>query len=118
VIVPEQMDAAADLINTDTSLGVALPTRLVSVCQAFLVATASLQVLFIHPRVSAVTILYFFNLVLSFFLSVPLLYPHSMLISMMLTTMFPFPAETNTHHIVMPPSSYPKTAPLIHLRRN
>lgn len=80
MIVPEQIDAAADLSNTDKSLAVALPTRLEGVCQAFLVATASLQVLFIHPResaVSPVTILYSFGLVSSFFLStsVPLLYP-------------------------------------------
>lgn len=80
MIVSEQIDAAADLINTDKSLGVTVPTRLERVCQAFSVATASLQVLFIHPResaVSPVTILYCFGLVSSFFLSasVPFLYP-------------------------------------------
>lgn len=78
--MPEQIDRAGDFINTEKSLGVALPTHLEGVCQAFLVATASLQVLFIHPResaVSPVTILDSFGLVSSFFLStsVPLLYP-------------------------------------------
>lgn len=78
--MPERIDGAAVLINTEKSLGVALPTRLEGVCQAFLAATASLQVLFIHPResaVSPVTILDSFGLVSSFFLStsVPLLFP-------------------------------------------
>ncbi len=76
----EQIHAAADLTNTDKSSRVALPTRLERVCQAFSVATVSLQVLFIHPResaVSPVTIFASFGLVSSFFLSasVPFLYP-------------------------------------------
>ncbi len=98
----EQIHAAADLTNTDKSSRVALPTRLERVCQAFSVATVSLQVLFIHPRESAVSLSLYLPLLawcrVSFSQPLCLSCTLSMLISVMLTT-FPVFAELNTYHI-------------------